>query len=106
MFDIKLREWVAKRKIPPVDDTAYRRLIDDNWERVVKKRFDGVDRTYSIPIPQDWKKKGFRTKFGLGPSLVQTVSLRYARKGNGNLQIPRQSFSPVVLVVIHTCTNF
>jgi hypothetical protein len=62
-FDRRLRGWVGKKKVAGIGDQAYQRLLDDNWERVLKKRFDGSDRDWSFPIPSEWEKKSLRSRF-------------------------------------------
>lgn len=65
-FDRKLRGWVGRQKVAAIGEIAYRKLLDDYWERSLKKDFDGTDRDWSFPTPPEWeKKKGFRAKLGL-----------------------------------------
>ncbi|TID21337.1 actin-like ATPase domain-containing protein [Venturia nashicola] len=65
-FDRKLRGWVGRQKVAAIGEVAYRKLLDDNWERSLKKDFDGTDRDWSFPTPPAWeKKKGFREKLRL-----------------------------------------
>lgn len=72
-FDRRLRGWVGRQKVAAIGEVAYRKLLDDNWERVLKKDFDGSDRDWSFPTPPEWeKKKGFRAKMGLKRSSDQS----------------------------------
>lgn len=67
-FDKLLRGWVGRKKVAAIGEVAYKRLLEDNWERILKKRFDGSDRDWSFPTPREWeeRKKGFRAKIGIG----------------------------------------
>jgi hypothetical protein len=61
-FEKNLKDWVGKKKVKATNELVYRRLLDDNWERVLKKRFDGSNRDWGFPVPPEWEKKSFRSR--------------------------------------------
>ncbi|QDS74369.1 hypothetical protein FKW77_004996 [Venturia effusa] len=61
-FDKKPKEWVGKKKVKETNEAVYRRLLEDNWERVLKKKFDGSNRDWGFPAPPEWEKTSFKSK--------------------------------------------
>jgi hypothetical protein len=73
-FDKKLKEWVGKKKVKGTDEAVYRRLLDENWERVLKKRFDGSDRDWGFATPPEWDKKSLKAKMFGRKSDLPTIN--------------------------------
>jgi hypothetical protein len=48
---------VGKSNVKAMDKAEYRKLLEQGWERTLKKNFNGEDRDWSITVPPAWKKK-------------------------------------------------
>jgi hypothetical protein len=57
-FSRKLRSWINKDKLRLLTPQRKRKLLTDDWERVLKRDFtSNEDRDWPISIPQDWQER-------------------------------------------------
>lgn len=61
-FKAKLEGWVGRSKISAIGAQAYKNLVEDGWERVLKRDYDGEEKEWQFPAPREWTKKS-KTRF-------------------------------------------
>jgi hypothetical protein len=58
MFEKKLAGWIGKKRLDSLSARRLRQILQEDWERKLKRDFDGVDRnSWEITVPQEWKAK-------------------------------------------------